>query len=136
MSYDSASIYNTTAGASNYLGVIKNGNTSAIHDLNPSPVASGSGIFSSNESMPIAVAETPHSAASNMDQSLPAIIASGGRILKVRVSDQCDKDFVEIDLPVSKLSIQVNCFILSTVSKGFKLNFKFFDLGWKSRSIL
>ncbi|XP_075245454.1 uncharacterized protein LOC142339349 [Convolutriloba macropyga] len=31
---------------------------------------------------------------------------AGYRILKVRVSDQCDKDFVEIDLPTEKLSIQ------------------------------
>ena len=114
---NSPSIYHTNVlGASNYLAVIKNGTSSSHHnssnntaagsasnfDMNPSPVASGSGIFSSNESVPIAVGETN---SGNME--VPVVITSGGRILKVRVSDQCDKDFVEIDLPASKLSIQV-----------------------------
>ena len=43
---------------------------------------------------------------------------AGYRILKVRVSDQCDKDFVEIDLPTDKLSIQVCSLLIFFCPKG------------------
>ena len=43
---------------------------------------------------------------------------AGYRILKVRVSDQCDKDFVEIDLPTEKLSIQACSLLIFFWPKG------------------
>ncbi len=76
---------------------------SVLPDMSSSP-----GMFSSNESMPIASNEVQY----YMDRKMTPQC----RILKVRVSDQCDKDFVEIDLPLEKLSIQASHCLLSLMA--------------------